>query len=79
MGKSGSFFFFSYDSKLILKTLTPGEKSTLLKKVLREYINHVMVNSSTILVRFFGVYTINISGISAIDLILMENSLSSLE
>jgi hypothetical protein len=38
-GASGSFFFFSYDSKFLIKTMTNAEKDTLLSR-LPAFINH---------------------------------------
>ena len=35
-GKSGSFFFFSHDSKFIIKTMNDGELKTF-KKIFRDY------------------------------------------
>ena len=39
-GKSGSFFFFSYDNKFIIKTLKGNEKKILLN-MLDDYIYHI--------------------------------------
>ena len=40
-GASGSFFFFSYDNKFIIKTLRGKEKDILLK-MLDDYIGHIV-------------------------------------
>lgn len=39
-GQSGSFFFFSYDSKFIIKTLRGAEKEIMLG-MLDDYIDHI--------------------------------------
>ena len=39
-GQSGSFFFFSYDNKFIIKTLRGNEKDILLNMV-DDYIDHI--------------------------------------
>jgi 1-phosphatidylinositol-4-phosphate 5-kinase len=39
-GKSGSFFFFSFDNKFLIKTLRGSEKKKLLS-FLPEYLEHI--------------------------------------
>lgn len=72
-GKSGSFFFFSHDKKFIIKTLQTQEKKALLE-MLDSYIDHI-VNSDnrSLLVRIYGLFTIESSYFSNLDVILMEN------
>ena len=60
-GKSGSFFYFSHDTKYMLKTITPGEKR-FLKKILRAYYNHVMANPDTLVIRFYGFHMVQPHG-----------------
>lgn len=79
MGKSGSFFFFSSDSRFILKTLRDGELAALLESVLYNYALYVSLNQHTLLAKLYGIFTVEIEGISPINLILMENSLGRLE
>jgi 1-phosphatidylinositol-4-phosphate 5-kinase len=38
-GQSGSFFFFSYDNKFLIKTMTKREMNLLLSK-LQFFVNH---------------------------------------
>ena len=74
MGRSGSFFFFSTDRKLILKTLKSGELGSM-KRILRSYYNHVYIdNPNSLLGKIYGLYEIQIEGFEQIDLIIMENS-----
>lgn len=60
-GKSGALFFFSQDMKYILKTVTKKE-SKFLRKILPYYYNHVMANPSTLIARFYGLYSIKPTG-----------------
>ena len=39
-GASGSFFFFSYDHRFVIKTLT-SEEMTQLQSILQDYLNHI--------------------------------------
>lgn len=72
-GKSGSFFFFSHDKKFIIKTLQREEKETLLG-MLDQYIDHIVKSDNkSLLVRIYGLFSIQSSYFSNMDLILMEN------
>ena len=39
-GKSGEFFFFSYDNQLVIKTITRSELNVL-KKINKNYFKHI--------------------------------------
>ena len=54
-GKSGSFFYFSYDSKYLLKTISEGE-FTLFQTMLKDYYHHMLNNKKSLLQRFFGMH-----------------------
>eukprot|EP01080_Neovahlkampfia_damariscottae_P010437 gene10437-2959_t len=56
-GKSGSLFFFSLDMQYIIKTITKKESKTM-REMLPEYYNHAMSHSSTLINRFYGMYSI---------------------
>ena len=57
-GASGSFFFFSYDSRFLIKTMTSAEKKTLLSK-LPQFIKHFTLSENkTFIAKIYGVYTI---------------------
>jgi len=56
-GKSGSFFYFSYDSRFVLKTISSNEYE-LFKNILEDYYNHMKENKDTLLQRFFGLHTL---------------------
>ena len=72
-GKSGSFFFFSFDNKLLIKTITNDELDTLKERFLKNYHCHIIKNPDSFLARIYGVYTIIIHGISQINIVLMQN------
>jgi len=55
--KSGEFFFYSYDHKFMIKTISPGE-SKFLRKVLPGYYEHIMNNPSTLLTRYYGMHRV---------------------
>ena len=74
-GKSGSFFFFSHDNKFLIKTVTSSELKTILAEFMKNYYEHLSENKDSILARIYGVYTINISGVSKISVLLMQNLL----
>lgn len=56
-GKSGSFFYFSRDYKYIIKTIHHGEHK-FLRKILKEYYNHVTDNPNTLLSQFYGLHRV---------------------
>lgn len=72
-GKSGSFFFFSFDNKFLIKTITNDELDTLKERFLKNYYWHIKKNPDSLLARIYGVYTIIIHGISQINIVLMQN------
>lgn len=56
-GKSGSFFYFSRDYKYIIKTIHHAEHK-FLRKILKEYYNHVADNPNTLLSQFYGLHRV---------------------
>merc|ERR1712139_515436 len=54
-GKSGAFFYYTADGRFMMKTVTKGEKE-LFKQILKKYCQHIMENSGTLLIRFFGLH-----------------------
>ncbi|XBW36388.1 hypothetical protein QEN19_001968 [Hanseniaspora menglaensis] len=54
-GKSGSFFYYSPDSKYIIKTIRRAEHKHL-RKHLKEYYEHCEGNPETLLSQFYGLY-----------------------
>ena len=73
-GKSECFFFFTGDSKFVIKTIKELELRRLIKKGLIEhYSDHLKRNPRSLLARIFGVYKIKVKFMHAISVIVMEN------
>jgi 1-phosphatidylinositol-4-phosphate 5-kinase len=72
-GASGSFFFFSYDKKFIIKTLKGSEKKILLG-MLDDLIHHFVVNRNSLIARIYGIFTIKSNVFAPLDLIVMQNT-----
>ena len=47
-GKSGEFFFFSYDNQLVIKTITRSELNVL-KKINANYFKHIQTYPETMI------------------------------
>lgn len=74
-GKSGSFFFFSHDSKFIIKTMNDEERVTF-KRIFSNYFTRVTTEKESLLARIYGVFTVKIEKLKPVHLILMGNSMS---
>jgi 1-phosphatidylinositol-4-phosphate 5-kinase len=73
-GKSGSFFFFSFDKRFIIKTMKGNEKQKLLN-MLDDYINHIVASKNkSILARIYGVFTIKSNYFDPLDILIMQNT-----
>lgn len=56
-GASGSFFFFSYDNRFLIKTLQGDEKKKLLS-MLDGYVDHIKkTKNKSLIARIYGVFT----------------------
>jgi hypothetical protein len=53
--KSGQFFFYSHDGCYMIKTQTK-EECVLLRDIMPKYVQHLSVNPSSLLVRFYGMH-----------------------
>ena len=73
-GASGSFFFFSYDKRFIVKTLSDSERD-LMEKLLPDLYDHFKLNPNSLLARVYGVYTIKMQNYKPVNLFLMGNCL----
>ncbi|PHT66138.1 40S ribosomal protein S16 [Capsicum annuum] len=60
-GKSGSFFYLTNDDKYIIKTLRNAEVKVLLG-MLPAYYNHVRAFENTLVIKFFGLHYVKITG-----------------
>lgn len=56
-GKSGSFFYYSDDSRFVIKTL-PRHEYLFLKKILPNYYAHIRENPDSLIVRVYGFHKI---------------------
>ena len=73
-GKSGSFFFFSYDNKFIIKTVSSTERKTLFR-ILDDFICHVEeMDNQSLIARIYGVFSIKTNIYGSVDIILMQNT-----
>lgn len=71
-GKSGSFFYFSRDYKYIIKTIHHGEHK-FLRKVLKQYYDHVQQNPNTLLSQFYGLHRVKLPYGRKIHFVVMNN------
>lgn len=71
-GKSGSFFYFSRDYKYIIKTIHHAEHK-FLRKILKDYYNHVTENPNTLLSQFYGLHRVKIPYGRKIHFVVMNN------
>ena len=73
-GRSGSFFFSTYDNKYIIKTMSYQELRKLLSMA-EEYTEHFRNNPRSLICKIFGVFKVKIATTSKVYLMLMENTL----
>jgi len=72
-GRSGEFFFFSSDNKIIIKTISTSELNVLLR-ILPAYLEHFKANPDSVIAKIYGVFTFEArSPNEKYHLILMKN------
>ncbi len=71
-GKSGSFFYFSRDYKYIIKTIHHSEHK-FLRKILKDYYEHVTENPNTLLSQFYGLHRVKMPYGKKIHFVVMNN------
>ncbi|KAJ4293042.1 Phosphatidylinositol-4-phosphate 5-kinase [Collariella sp. IMI 366227] len=71
-GKSGSFFYFSRDYKYIIKTIHHSEHK-FLRKILKDYYQHVKDNPNTLLSQFYGLHRVKMPYGRKIHFVVMNN------
>ena len=71
-GKSGSFFYFSRDYKYIIKTIHHAEHK-FLRKILKDYYQHVLNNPNTLLSQFYGLHRVKMPWGKKIHFVVMNN------
>lgn len=72
-GKSGSFFFFSYDRQFIIKTMNANEKKVFIA-ALPTYLKHLSTYPQSLIARIYGIFTVEMEDMEAVDLLLMANA-----
>lgn len=72
-GKSGSFFFFSYDKQFLIKTMNDNEMAVFVKS-LPKYYEHLRENKNSLLARIYGIFTVNMEDLTPVHILLMANS-----
>lgn len=71
-GKSGSFFYFSRDFRFIIKTIHHSEHK-MLRKILKDYYNHVQNNPNTLISQFYGLHRVKLPFGRKIHFVVMNN------
>lgn len=71
-GKSGSFFYFSRDYRFIIKTIRHSEHK-FLRRILKDYHEHVKKNPHTLLSRFYGLHRVKLPRGRKIHFVVMNN------
>lgn len=71
-GASGSFFFFSYDHKFLIKTLNNAEKSKFLSMI-DSFEAHISSGNSLI-ARIYGIFTFWTDHFRPLNVMIMENT-----
>ena len=71
-GKSGSFFYFSRDYRFIIKTIHYNEHK-FIRKILKDYHEHVRRNPHTLLSRFYGLHRVKLPRGRKIHFVIMNN------
>ena len=59
-GRSGSFFYFSLDSKYIVKTVSKGELF-FLRSILPRYVDYLERNPNSLLTRVYGLHRVRLA------------------
>lgn len=73
-GKSSSFFFFTDNKTLVLKTLKLSEKDLMMEHgILENYYYYIKDHEHTYLSKFYGIYTIRIKFMADITCCIMDN------
>lgn len=73
-GASGSFFFFSYDNKFIIKTLQ-GEERVKILSMIQDYVKYIKsTENRSLIARIYGVFTVKTDQFKSIDVMVMQNT-----
>ncbi|KAH0793743.1 SAICAR synthase-like protein [Histomonas meleagridis] len=72
IGRSGAMFFYTWDGRYVLKTLTKDELAVL-RRILPKYYQYVSTHPDTLVNQFFGVYRSQTSMGRPIRFVIMNN------
>lgn len=73
MGKSGSFFFFSHDKKLLIKTMTTDDFNAWVE-LFPKYFQHINMFEDSLIARVYGIYSVQMEDMQRQHLILMGST-----
>ena len=73
-GKSGSFFMFTHDKHLVMKTIKEKEVNVL-RRIIKSYAEHLKKNPKSLLCKIYGLFYLKLPGISPVYIMIMENLL----
>lgn len=71
-GKSGSFFFYSHDNSFLIKTMSSGDKISLLKMI-DEYVSYLENHPGSLLARYYGMFEVITPFFKPVFIVLMKN------
>jgi hypothetical protein len=73
-GRSGSFFFFSHDSRFVIKTMSSSELK-LMTRMMPNYTKYLKENKFSLLCKILGIFTVEAESFSRVHIMLMENTI----
>jgi len=72
-GKSGSFFFFTFDKKFLIKTMNLREYKTFMN-FLPTYYSYCIQHKNSLIARIYGIFKLQLPGLVPLYFFLMENA-----
>lgn len=72
IGRSAAMFYFSWNGRFIIKTLTKSEMKVL-RYILPSYYEHILTHPNTFCNQFYGAYSSSTSAGNAIRFVVMSN------
>ncbi|CAK66614.1 unnamed protein product (macronuclear) [Paramecium tetraurelia] len=79
MGRSGAFFFYSQNHKLILKTVEKSEIKDFLDGRIGPYFDHINYHNKSLIAKIYGIFKIKLMAYKTQYLVLMENSFEQMQ
>ena len=77
-GKSGEFYYFSTDNKLLIKTLKEDEKNSILGKIYY-YCQHFSKYENSFISKIYGIFTINREGLNEKEHVILMRCIAPIE